>query len=116
MPRRGCRRARAASRARSGRSRCSRRRSRANYRFTSLRLPVSLPALGLLGGATLWGVVWYPYRLLNAGGIDGLWCTLLTYGWALAAGCLVFRGRARVLLRIPPLAMLMGLAIGWSNL
>src|SRR4051812_11119356 len=78
--------------------------------------PVSVPALALLFGAAVWGILWYPYRLLNQGGIDGIWSTLLTYGLALAAGCALFPRRARVLRRIPPLAMLMGIAIGWSNL
>jgi drug/metabolite transporter (DMT)-like permease len=76
----------------------------------------SLPALALLAGASLWGVVWYPYRVLAQAGLDGLWATLLTYGLALVLGVLVFRKEARVLRRIPPAAMLMGLAIGWSNL
>jgi drug/metabolite transporter (DMT)-like permease len=70
----------------------------------------------LLFGAAVWGVVWYPYRLLNQGGLDGIWSTFITYGLALVVGCALFPRRARVLRRIPPLAMLMGLAIGWSNL
>jgi len=81
-----------------------------------LKPPVSLPTLALLAGASLWGVVWYPYRLLAAGGIDGLWSTLFTYGLALIVGVCVFPRHARVLRRLPPLAMLMGLSIGWSNL
>jgi drug/metabolite transporter (DMT)-like permease len=85
-------------------------------RFALLRSPVSLPTLGLLAGATLWGLVWYPYRLLAQAGIDGLWSTLFTYGLALVVGVAVFPRHARILRRIPPLAMLMGLAIGWSNL
>jgi len=76
----------------------------------------SLPALALLAGASLWGVVWYPYRVLAQAGIDGLWATLFTYGLALVLGVLLFRKDARILRRIPPAAMLMGLAIGWSNL
>ena len=81
-----------------------------------MRSPVSLPTLGLLAGATLWGLVWYPYRLLAEAGIDGLWSTLLTYGLALVVGVAIFPRHARVLLRPRPLAVLMGLAIGWSNL
>ena len=81
-----------------------------------MRSPVSLPTLGLLAGATLWGLVWYPYRLLAEAGIDGLWSTLLTYGLALVVGIAIFPRHARVLLRPRPLAVLMGLAIGWSNL
>jgi drug/metabolite transporter (DMT)-like permease len=81
-----------------------------------LRLPLSLPALALLAGASFWGVVWYPFRLLNAAGIDGLWSTFFTYGFALVAAIACFPREARVLGRIPPLALLMGIAIGWSNL
>jgi drug/metabolite transporter (DMT)-like permease len=80
------------------------------------RIQLPLPALALLGGATLWGVVWYPYRLLAQAGLDGLWSTLFTYGFALLLGIVAFPRQARVLLRIPPAALLMGLAIGWSNL
>jgi len=75
-----------------------------------------LPALALLAGASFWGVVWYPFRALSQAGIDGLWATLFTYGLALVVGVVAFPRQARVLKRIPPLAMLMGLAIGWSNL
>ena len=76
----------------------------------------SAPALALLAGAALWGVVWYPYRLLAAAGIDGIWSSLLTYGLALVVGVVIFPGHARSLARMPPLALVMGLAIGWSNL
>ena len=72
--------------------------------------------LALLAGASLWGVLWYPYRLFAQAGIDGLWSTLFTYGLALVLGIAVFPRQARILLRIPPVALLMGLAIGWSNL
>ena len=76
----------------------------------------SAPAWALLAGAALWGVVWYPYRLLARAGIDGLWSTFFTYGLTLLLGVALFPRAARVLLRVPPLAILMGLAIGWSNL
>lgn len=76
----------------------------------------SAPAWALLAGAALWGVLWYPYRLLAQAGIDGLWSTFFTYGLTLLLGALLFPRHARVLRRIPPLALLMGLAIGWSNL
>jgi drug/metabolite transporter (DMT)-like permease len=81
-----------------------------------LKSPVSLPTLGLLAGAALWGVVWYPYRVLAQAGIDGIWASLLTYGIALVVGVAVFPRHAAALRRLHPLAILMGLAIGWSNL
>lgn len=76
----------------------------------------SAPVWALLAGAALWGVIWYPYRLLAAAGLDGPWATLCTYGLAFLIGCVAFPRHARVLLRLPPLAIVMGLAIGWSNL
>jgi len=81
-----------------------------------LKSPFSLPTLALLAGASLWGVVWYPYRVLAQAGIDGVWATAFTYGFALVAGACLFPRHARILARIPRLALLMGLAIGWSNL
>lgn len=80
-----------------------------------MRLP-SAPAWALLAGAALWGVVWYPYRVLAAAGLDGLWSTLLTYGLALGVGLAIFRRQARILARPPLPAIVMGAAIGWSNL
>jgi drug/metabolite transporter (DMT)-like permease len=79
------------------------------------RLP-SLPVLSLLAGASLWGVVWYPYRLLGQAGLDGAWASALTYGVALAAGTAVFPGHWRGVARAPWTCLAMGMAIGWSNL
>src|SRR5258708_38304405 len=76
----------------------------------------SAPTWALLAGASFWGVVWYPYRLLARAGLDGVWSTILTYGFALAVGVLVFPRAVASLRRVTPLALLMGLAIGWSNL
>ena len=44
----------------------------------------------LLSGALVWGLIWYPYRLLAAAGIDGLTSSILTYSVALAIGLLPF--------------------------
>ena len=77
---------------------------------------MAYPVLALLAGASLWGVLWFPYRVLAQAGLDGLWASLMTYGVALVLGVVVFRKDARILRRIPPAALLMGLAIGWSNL
>ena len=81
-----------------------------------LKLPVSAPAWALLFGAATWGIVWYPYRLLARAGVDGIWSTLFTYSIALGIGILAFPRIAWSLRRMPFLAIVMGLAIGWSNL
>lgn len=72
--------------------------------------------LGLLTGALVWGLIWYPYRLLDTQGLSGLTSTLATYA---VAGCLalaVFRGRVAGLLRPDLLLVLIALASGWTNL
>ncbi len=79
------------------------------------RIP-SLPVASLLVGASLWGVVWYPYRLLGAAGLDGAWASALTYGVALAVGTAAFLGHWRDVARAPWGCVAMALAIGWSNL
>jgi len=81
-----------------------------------LKLPSSAPAWALLFGAAFWGVAWYPYRLLARSGLDGIWSTALTYGCALAIGVAIFPRAVWRLRHAPWLAIVMGLAIGWSNL
>ncbi len=74
-----------------------------------------LPVLSLLFTATLWGVVWYPLRLLEAAGLGGLWSSLLSYGAALTVFLWVFvRDRQLAAAHIRPL-LLLGLAAGWCN-
>ena len=81
-----------------------------------MKLPSSAPTWALLAGAALWGVVWYPFRLLAQAGLDGLWATFFTYGFAFVLGVALFPRAAASLRRLPPLALLMGLVVGWSNL
>jgi drug/metabolite transporter (DMT)-like permease len=47
----------------------------------------------LLTGALVWGLIWYPYRVLRDLGIDGLSATSLTYLVAFVVACLVWRPR-----------------------
>lgn len=78
----------------------------------------AISVAALLAGATLWGVVWYPMRLLEAAGLPGLWLTLLTYISAWSAG-LVWAGRQRRTHQwiLPPWQRLwlLALAAGWTN-
>ncbi len=64
----------------------------------------------------MWGVLWYPYRLLSQAGLDGIWSSLVTYGAALIAGVAIFPRAAASLRHAPAAALVMGAAIGWSNL
>jgi len=48
-------------------------------------VPASLrPALALMLNAFIWGVSWYPFRLLHDAGLHPLWSTVLIYGLAVA--------------------------------
>lgn len=74
-----------------------------------------LPVLSLLFTASLWGVVWYPLRLLDAAGLGGLWSSLFSYGAALVVFLWVFvRDWQVVAAHVMPLTLL-GLAAGWCN-
>jgi len=74
-----------------------------------------LPVLSLLFTATLWGVVWYPLRLLEGQGLAGLWSALISYGAILCVFLWVLvRDRKSLAVNMVPLA-LMGLSAGWCN-
>jgi len=74
-----------------------------------------LPVISLLFSATLWGVVWYPLRLLEQQGLSGLWSALLSFGAATTVCLWVFIRERRLLAgNFLPL-LLMGLAAGWCN-
>lgn len=49
-----------------------------------------LPILALLLGATSWGILWYPFRLLEAGGVPSPVATLFAYLAAALVGSAVF--------------------------
>lgn len=75
-----------------------------------------LPVASILLGASLWGVVWYPMRLLEAAGLDGLWLTLTLYASAFFASLpFLFRALGEFPRRPFLLALLM-LAAGWTNI
>jgi len=75
-----------------------------------------LPIFSLLFVATLWGVFWYPLRLLNEAGLNGVWTTLIAYGAALLLG-LPILWRHREECREHFLYLLgIGLASGWCNM
>jgi drug/metabolite transporter (DMT)-like permease len=76
----------------------------------------ALATFGLLFGATMWGIIWYPYRLLEQAGISGAYASLLTYASALAIGLVLFFPHWRVLARAPGALLLLALAAGWTNL
>jgi drug/metabolite transporter (DMT)-like permease len=75
-----------------------------------------LATFGLLFGATMWGMIWYPYRLLEEAGISGAYASLLTYGGALLIGGVLLAGHWRDSFRAPGTLLMLALAAGWTNL
>ena len=74
----------------------------------------SLPVLALVFNAFVWGVSWWPLRVLLAHGLHPLWATALMY--LLAVACLVaLRPRALGLLRQHPQLWMLALATGLTN-
>ena len=49
------------------------------------------PTVALLLGATSWGILWYPFRVIEAGGLAAPVATLVAYAVALLIGGLLFR-------------------------
>jgi len=75
-----------------------------------------LPIISLLAGATMWGVVWYPMRLLQQQGLSGPWLTFLLYLTATLGGIFLARNQINTLLRQPALMVGLALSAGWTNL
>lgn len=71
---------------------------------------------GLLTGAVVWGLIWYPFRLLERAGVSGTLATLTTYAVALVVACLLFRRELGRLRRPDWMLVLIGLSAGWTNL
>jgi drug/metabolite transporter (DMT)-like permease len=74
-----------------------------------------LPVLSLLFTATLWGIVWYPLRVLESRGLGGLWSAMISYGAALSVCLWVFVTERRALRYNLLSLVLLGLSAGWCN-
>jgi len=71
--------------------------------------------LSLLLAATLWGVFWYPLRLLEQHGLHGLWSTLLIYCGTLPTMLLLMRGHWAEFIKAPWMLLAIALVSGWCN-
>lgn len=56
-------------------------------------LSKQIPVISLLTGATVWGLIWYPYRVLDAQGMAGWLSLTLSYLAALVPSLLLFGKR-----------------------
>ncbi len=70
----------------------------------------------MLSGALVWGLIWYPYRVLQDAGISGVMATFLTYFLALLCGAFVLPRVWRERSTLGGWALLLVLSAGWANL
>jgi len=84
-----------------------------------LTMKKTLPIVSLLLGATIWGVAWYPYRILEQNGIGGELSTTLTYFIALLIGLVLFRRqlyREVIFNTAIHYLVWIGLCAGWASM
>ncbi len=72
------------------------------------------PVACLLFSATLWGVFWYPLRVLDQNGLVGLWSTFIIYGAALTISIPALWSKRRGF-QEPALLLYLACASGWTN-
>jgi len=84
-----------------------------------LTMKKTLPVVSLLLGATIWGVAWYPYRILEQHGIGGELSTTLTYFIALLIGLVLFHRqlcREAIFNVAIHYLIWIGLCAGWASM
>jgi drug/metabolite transporter (DMT)-like permease len=74
-----------------------------------------LPIAGVLSGALVWGLIWYPYRMLQEAGISGSLATLITFLLAMACGVSWLPRLWRELPSVGWWGALLVVSSGWSN-
>jgi drug/metabolite transporter (DMT)-like permease len=75
-----------------------------------------LPVAGILSGALVWGLIWYPYRALQETGVTGPLATLITYALAMLCSAFMLPRVWRELSKAGWWAAGLVLSAGWANL
>ena len=81
----------------------------------------AFPVAGILSGALVWGLIWYPYRILQETGVSGPLATLITYTLAMVCGAFMLPNVWRELrtyfkVRAGWWVAALVLSAGWANL
>jgi drug/metabolite transporter (DMT)-like permease len=77
----------------------------------------NLPAIAaLLVAATLWGLIWYPLRLLEQGGLGGLWVALIMYLCVFVLSVPWLWWHRATIARRPRMFVLIAVLSGWANI
>ena len=70
---------------------------------------------GLLSGAAVWGLVWYPFRILEQAGISSMLSSFIVYVFALIIGLAISGAVWRELRIAGWLGAVLILCAGWTN-
>lgn len=70
---------------------------------------------GLLSGAAVWGMVWYPFRILEQAGISSMLSSFLVYVFALIIGLAISGAVWRELRIAGWVGVLLIFSAGWTN-
>lgn len=74
-----------------------------------------MPIAGILSGALVWGLIWYPYRMLNVAGVSGPMATMISYLMALMCGLLLMPRILPAMTKAGWWVAALILSAGWSN-
>ncbi len=75
-----------------------------------------MPVVGVLSGALVWGLIWYPYRVLQEVGMSGALATFITYTLAMGFGVFMLPRVWHERSTFGWWALLLILSAGWANL
>lgn len=71
--------------------------------------------ISLLVGAALWGLIWFPMRMLERHGLHGVWLALVLYAAPLVVSLPWTAARVVDFARAPFVLALLALTAGWTN-
>ncbi len=77
---------------------------------------ISFATFGLLFGAFCWGVIWYPYRIMQDAGISGVAASLYTYIITVAVCVIYFYKHGLTAFKQPKSILWLAIIAGWTNL
>ncbi|MBI5890454.1 MAG: DMT family transporter [Nitrosomonadales bacterium] len=75
-----------------------------------------MPVAGVLSGALVWGLIWYPYRVLQDVGVSGALATFITYVLAMLCGVFMLPRVWRERSALGGWTVVLVLSAGWANL
>lgn len=74
-----------------------------------------MPISSILCAALVWGLIWYPYRVLQDAGVTGVLATLISYVLAMLCGTFMLPRVWRELPKTGWWIVLLVLSVGWAN-